>query len=127
MTRETLKTILLVEDDLDIQSIAKMALRQVGGFTIETCSSGAEALQKAPQFNPQLILLDVMMPLMDGPTTLVKIRENPSLANIPVIFLTAKAQAHEIEEYKKLGALDVIIKPFDPMKLASTVLSIWNR
>jgi CheY-like chemotaxis protein len=113
--------ILYVEDDPDIQAVAKIALEAVGGFSLRICSSGEEALHEAEAFAPQLILLDVMMPGMDGPTTLKTIRQKECLAEVPVIFLSAKAQPSEVAHYKSLGALDVIAKPFDPMTLAERV------
>jgi CheY-like chemotaxis protein len=122
-----LKRILYVEDEPDIQAVAKLALEAIGGFTVEICSSGQEALDKAPTWEPQLILMDVMMPGMDGPSTLGKMREIPSLSATPVIFMTAKVQPAEVLEYKALGALDVIPKPFDPMTLAASVSAVWAR
>jgi len=127
MSNQKLEKILIVDDDSDILEIVKLALSSVGNFSIEVCSSGKEALEKVGIAKPQLILLDVMMPDMDGPTTLRKIRENPELTDIPVIFLTAKVQKHEVEQLKKLGALDVISKPFDPMTLSETLSSIWSE
>lgn len=122
---DKLSRILYVEDEPDIQMVARLALETVGGFTVEVCSSGSEALGKIAAFRPQLILLDVMMPGMDGPTTLGKLRELPEFAATPVIFMTAKVQPGEVASYKLLGAVDVIPKPFDPMSLASTVQDIW--
>lgn len=122
-----LRNILYVEDEPDIQAVAKLALEAIGGFTVEICGSGQEALDKAPSWAPQLILMDVMMPGMDGPTTLRKLREIPSLSETPVIFMTAKVQPPEVLEYKAMGALDVIPKPFDPMTLAATVSALWAR
>jgi CheY-like chemotaxis protein len=122
-----LRNILYVEDEPDIQAVAKLALEAIGGFTVEICGSGQEALDKAPSWAPQLILMDVMMPGMDGPTTLRKLREIPSLSATPVIFMTAKVQPPEVLEYKAMGALDVIPKPFDPMTLAATVSALWAR
>lgn len=110
-----------VEDDPDIQAVAKIALETVGGFFLKICSSGEEALNEAEAFAPQLILLDVMMPGMDGLSTLKAIRQKERLAEVPVIFLSAKAQPSEVAYYKSLGALDVIAKPFDPMTLAERV------
>ncbi|MFA7279928.1 MAG: response regulator [Sterolibacterium sp.] len=124
---EKLTRILYVEDEPDIQVVARLALEAVGGFTVEVCSSGSEALSKFSAFRPQLILLDVMMPNMDGPTTLGKLRQLPDFAATPVIFMTAKVQPQEVASYKQLGAKDVIAKPFDPMNLASTVKDIWER
>ena len=126
MTRP-LNTILYVEDEADIRTVAQLALETVGGFTLTVCSSGEEAVQVGPSSHPDLILLDVMMPGMDGPTTLAALRKDPALADTPVMFMTAKVQPSEIQQYRDLGALDVIAKPFDPMTLADQVRSIWER
>lgn len=127
MVVPTLKRLLFVEDEPDIQVVARLALEAVGGFQVVICSSGKEALGKAPGFEPDLILLDVMMPGMDGPSTLLALRELPQTATTPVIFMTAKVQPYEVAEYKRLGALDVIAKPFDPMQLSATINSIWDQ
>lgn len=124
---DKLVRILYVEDEPDIQMVARLALEALGGFTVEICSSGDEALQRAPGFQPQLILLDVMMPGMNGPSTLGKLRELPQFTVTPVIFMTAKVQPDEVAGYKELGAVDVIPKPFDPMTLSSQVQAIWER
>jgi len=126
MSSEELNRILYVEDEPDIQAVAKLALEQVGGFTLEVCSSGKEAMEKAEAFAPELILLDVMMPEMDGPTTLQNLREIDSLKETPVVFMTAKVQPQEIEEYLEMGAVEVIAKPFDPMALSEQIRSIWS-
>ena len=123
----TLQRILYVEDEPDIQAVARLALEHLGGFTVEVCSSGQEALQKILAFEPDLILLDVMMPGMDGPTTLTALRETAEGKDKPVVFMTAKVQPQEVAQYMKLGALDVIPKPFDPMTLADKVRAIWDR
>jgi len=122
-----LERILYVEDEPDIRAVAKIALEMVGGFQLLTCSSGQEALEKAAGFAPQFILLDVMMPGMDGPTTLKMLRELDLLASVPACFMTAKVQPSEIAYFKSLGALEVIPKPFDPMTLATQVKQIWDR
>ena len=88
--------ILLVEDDRDIQKVASMVLERLGGYEVACCSSGYEALEKAPEFAPDLILLDVMMPALDGPGTLREMRREASLAETPVVFMTAKAQPDEV-------------------------------
>ena len=124
---QTLERILYVEDEPDIQAVARLALEQLGGFTVELCSSGAEALEKVPLFKPDLILLDVMMPGMDGPSTLQALRGLPETQGCPVVFMTAKVQPQEVEHYRQLGAVDVIPKPFDPMALADKVRAIWER
>ena len=124
----TLTKILYVEDDVDIQSVAKIALEMVGGFTLRSCSSGKEALDpQTTVFAPDLLLLDVMMPEMDGPTTLEKLRQFPETASTPVIFMTAKVQAVEVAYYKSLGAIGVIAKPFDPMQLAIQIRQLWDE
>ena len=126
MTSGKLEKIMLVEDATDIQLVAKIALEKTGGFVVEVCSSGAEALEKAEAFGPDLLLLDVMMPGMDGPETLRSLRKIPSIEKTPVIFMTAKVQPQEIAQYVELGALNVIAKPFDPMSLAKTVRTMWE-
>lgn len=123
---DQLSRILYVEDEPDIQVVARLALETLGGFTVEICSSGNEAVEKIAAFNPQLVLLDVMMPGMDGPTTLGKLREIAQFAATPVVFMTAKVQPSEVTGYKSLGAVDVIPKPFDPMTLASQINAIWE-
>lgn len=123
----SLQRVMMVEDDLDIQTIARLSLEAVGGFTVEVCSGGLEALEKIEDFAPDLVLLDVMMPDMDGPTVLARLRERESTQNVPVIFMTAKAQAHEIEAYKKMGALEVVSEPFDPMALPQILLDICDN
>ena len=121
-----LSKVLYVEDDSDIQTVAVMALEIVGGFTLEVCNSGEEALARGEGFRPDIILLDVMMPGMDGPTTLRRLREIPSLKEIPAIFMTAKVMPSDIRRYIDMGAIDVIPKPFDPMTLAEQVKKIWE-
>lgn len=127
MALDKLERILMVEDEADIQVVASLALEALGGFVVKICGNGREAVQHVAGFNPNLILLDVMMPGMDGPATLKALREIPEIAAIPVIFMTAKVQPHEVAHYREIGALDVIAKPFDPMTLAATVTSIWTQ
>ncbi|RMH20217.1 MAG: response regulator [Acidobacteria bacterium] len=126
MQAASLRRILLIEDDRDIQKVARLVLENLGGFEVAIASSGREGLARAPAFRPDLILLDVMMPELDGPGTLEALRDGP-LADTPVVFLTARAQPDEVVEYRALGALDVIVKPFDPMTLCRTVEDIWQR
>ena len=123
---ESLDRILLVEDEEDIRAVAEVALEVVGGFTLKTCSGGQEALASIADFGPQLLILDVMMPDMDGPETLRAIRELPGFANTPAVFMTAKVQSEEIASYLAEGAVDVIPKPFDPMTLSDRVREIWQ-
>ena len=121
-----LQRILYVEDEADIRAVAKVALQLVGGFTLELCTDGAEALRDAAGYAPDMILLDVMMPGMDGLSTLEALRAVPSLAGVPVAFMTAKVQPDEIAYFKSLGALGVIPKPFDAMRLAERVRTMWS-
>lgn len=121
----SLNRILYVEDEPDIRAVAEMALQAVGGFTVIGCASGEQALAAAPGAQADLLLLDVMMPGMDGPSTLKALRQLPATAATPVIFMTAKVQAAEVAQYKALGALEVIPKPFDPMELSAQIQRIW--
>jgi CheY-like chemotaxis protein len=121
-----LERILYVEDEADIRMVAKMALEGVGGFSVVACPGGNEAIAAAPSADADLMLLDVMMPGMDGPTTLAALRKIAATAATPVIFMTAKVQAAEVAQYKALGALDVIAKPFDPMQVSAEIQRIWD-
>jgi len=121
-----LERILLVDDEADIRQVARLALEALGGFDVRECSSGLAAPDAAAGFVPDLILMDVMMPGQDGPATLKILRATPGLAQIPIVFMTAKVQPQEVSAFRSLGALDVIAKPFDPMTLAQTVRRIWE-
>ena len=123
----TLQRVLYVEDQPDIQLVARVALTRVGGFQVLICSSGREALAHAPGFMPDLLLLDVMMPEMDGPTTLQNLRLLQGTASTPAIFLTARTDPADVANYLAAGAIGVIAKPFDPMTLSATVRSIWEQ
>lgn len=124
----TLQRILHVEDDPDIREIARLALEMMGGFSVLQCESGGEALEKAPGFRPQLLLLDVMMPGMSGEETLAALRNIPETRDCPAIFVTAKAQKAEVERLvESAGAVAVIVKPFDPTTLADEIRAIWAR
>lgn len=127
MSDRSLRRILLVEDDPDVQVVAEFALSSVGGFSVEVCGSAREALDRVAGFAPDLILLDVMMAGMDGPSTLRALRQLPATADTPVVFMTAKVQPHETARYRELGSLAVISKPFDPTTLADTLRAIWSR
>jgi CheY-like chemotaxis protein len=119
--------ILYVEDDPDIQAVARLVFEGVGGFTVRVCDSGQQAIEAAPAFLPDLIVLDVMMPGMGGVATLEALRRLPETRTTPVVFMTAKIQPHEVAQYRRLGATDVIAKPFDPMTLPSALQEIWTR
>ncbi|MFP2769224.1 response regulator [Oceanisphaera sp. KMM 10153] len=126
MPQNAPQRILYVEDDDDIREIAQLALELVGGFTVLLCASGEQAIAEAADFAPDLILLDVMMPGMDGPSTLSALRQIPEFAHTPVAFMTAKIQPQEIAAYKAMGAIDVIAKPFDPIQLPEQIRVIWQ-
>jgi len=122
-----LNKILHVEDEDDIRQITKLVLESIGGFEVESCSSGQVALEKVQDYAPDLIILDVMMPEMDGPMTLEALRKLSTSAAIPVIFMTAKAQPHECERLMNLGAIDIITKPYDPQTLPEQLQTTWAR
>lgn len=121
-----LSTILYIEDEPDIQTVAKLALEMVGGYIVHTANNGTEGLRLYQQVKPDLVLLDVMMPGMDGQEILSAIRALPEGKHQPVIFITAKAQPNEIKNYMALGASGVIQKPFDPIMLAAEVHQLWQ-
>ena len=116
-------SVLHIDDDPDIREIIAMSLGLDPALRVRSCVSGQEGLVAAARDTPDLILLDVAMPVMDGPRMLALLRENPQTAAIPVIFCTARAQSVQIEHYKSLGALGVIVKPFDPMTLVAALRS----
>jgi len=123
----TLSRLLYVDDDPTLTLLTRISLEKVGGFTVMTCASGGEALAGVEAFAPDVILLDVMMPGMDGPATLAALRRLPALAEVPVIFMTAKVQDDDMTRYRELGAADVIGKPYDPVRLPDLVRAIWQR
>ncbi len=118
--------ILYADDEEDILDVATLALEMVGGLSVTTCGDGFQAVAAARRTPPDLIMLDVMMPGMDGPTAMSQIRADPDLGAIPVILLTARVRGPEVREYLSLGADGVISKPFDPMTLADEVRAIWR-
>lgn len=113
--------ILNIDNEPNIREIVELSLALDPELSIRSCASGTEAIAIATHWLPDLILCDVMMPILDGPATLAKLREGPRTAHIPVVFMTARAQTHEIEHFKSLGAAGVIVKPFDPMTLTDLV------
>jgi len=122
-----LKKILYVEDQKDIQLIARVALESISHYELKICDGGEQALDCMAECSPDLILLDVMMPGIDGPGTMIEMRKREELQSIPVIFMTAKVLPDEVDELMSLGALGVISKPFDPVSLGSQIQEIWDR
>lgn len=118
--------VLYVDDEPDIRTVAVMCLQLNTGFQVQECASGAEALQIAKNWMPDVVLLDVMMPEMDGPMTHAALREDPATAAIPVVFVTARTQPSEVQRLLELGVTGVIAKPFDPMSLASQVVMMMD-
>ena len=116
-----IQKVLLVDDEDDIRTIGQLSLARVGGWQCALAPSGHAALELAQSFHPDLVLLDVMMPGMDGPTTLSRLRAQEATAKTPVIFMTAKIQKQEVARYLELGAVGVIGKPFDPMTLPAEI------
>lgn len=126
MSRGRLRTVLYVDDEPDIREIVELSLGLVEGLQVEVCDSGERALQRLPDITPDLVLLDVMMPGTDGPTTLQRMRADPRFASIPVIFVTAKAMPAEVARFRELGAVAVIAKPFDPLQFGQQIVAIWE-
>ncbi len=124
---KVLHRILAVEDEPDIRSVLELCLRSLGGYTVLSCASGEEALDRAEGFAPDLILMDVMMPELDGPATLKALRQRPTLAEVPAIFLTAKVRPQEVRLLLDQGAVGVVAKPFDPMALCGDIQRLWAR
>ena len=115
------KRVLLVDDEDDIREVAQMSLEMVAGWSIYSANNGADGIEIAAKEKPDAILLDVMMPDMDGPTTFQKLRAREDTKDIPVILLTAKVQAADKERFEELGVSGLIAKPFDPMSLSEEV------
>ena len=122
-----LKRILYVDDEPSVSQVAILVLQNIGGFDVLACTSGQEALDVVEGFQPELLLLDVMMPEMDGPATLEKLRALPVTANVPVVFMTGRSRPEDIASLKALGAVDVITKPFDPASLPDQVRLAWQE
>ncbi|EIK51709.1 chemotaxis protein CheY [Stutzerimonas stutzeri TS44] len=122
-----LKRILHVEDVPSIQVITRIALEKLGGFEVLSCPSGQAALEQVEAFAPQLILLDVMLPQMDGVELLRQLAERIDLSDVPVVFLTGNLQFEEHDELSRLGMRAVLHKPFDPLQLADRLRTIWEE
>jgi CheY-like chemotaxis protein len=120
--------ILIIDDEEDIRDVAALSLETVAGWDVVVANSGAQGLARAIEQLPEAILLDVMMPGMDGPTTLRELRKNPVTARIPVLLLTAKVQASDQRRFADLGVEAVLFKPFDPMTLSTQISAVlgWN-
>ena len=122
-----LDKILCIDDDPDILAITQIALEVLGGYTLRTCTGGDEGIRQSADWQPDLIICDVMMPELDGMATLKLLRENRSTAQIPLVFLTARVEKAEMEEYRRLGADGVIEKPFDVEALPNEVQNVWKQ
>jgi two-component system, OmpR family, response regulator len=125
MPAQPLNRICYVEDDEDIQRIVRMSLERVGKMTVEVVSDPLVAIERMIAFKPELVMLDWMMPGMDGPTLFRKMRETPETRNLPVVFITAKASQREQGELQALGAAGTILKPFSPKDLPGQLREIW--
>ena len=126
MSQTALQSVLYVDDEPDIREIVQLTLSLTKGLVVHIGESGEQALELLRELRPDLLLLDVMMPGLDGPGTLKRMREDPAIAQIPVIFVTAKAMPREVDLFRKMGAAGVIGKPFDPMQLTKQVFALWN-
>jgi two-component system OmpR family response regulator len=122
----SLQRILLADDEPDILEISRIALETVGGFEVSVCSSGRGLLERLSEFEPDLVVVDVLMPDMTGPEVFEEIRRRPEYDAVPVVFLTGVVQEEELESLLATGVADVILKPFDPMTLADRINGIWR-
>jgi CheY-like chemotaxis protein len=113
--------VLIIDDEDDIREVAALSLETVAGWEVITANSGAQGLARAAEFHPDAVLLDVMMPGMDGPTTFRELRANPATAKIPVLLLTAKVQSSDQRRFADLGVDAILFKPFDPLTLAAQI------
>jgi CheY-like chemotaxis protein len=122
------RKILIIDDEDDIREVAALSLESVAGWEIVTANCGAQGLVRAAEYKPDAILLDVMMPGMDGPTTFRELRKNPETSMIPVLLLTAKVQATDQRRFADLGVNAVLFKPFDPLTLSQQISGAlgWN-
>ena len=117
---------MLADDEPDIVEISRIALETVGGYDVAVCASGGELLQRAPEFNPDLIIVDVLMPDLGGHEVFEQLRNLPQFAETPIVFLTGLIHEDELDVLRSYGAADIILKPFDPMPLADRVAGIWE-
>ncbi len=123
-----MRRILIIDDDDDIREVAALSLESIAGWHVTTANSGAAGIRAAVVQQPDAILLDVMMPGMDGPTTFKEIQNTPSIAHIPVLLLTAKVQGVDQRRFASLGVAGVLLKPFDPLTLATQMATMlgWS-
>jgi two-component system, OmpR family, response regulator len=126
MPARPLIRICYVEDDEDIQRIVRMSLEKIGKMTVEVVSDPMIAIDRMIAFKPDLVMLDWMMPGMDGPTLFRRMQETPGVKSLPVVFITAKASQRELDELRSLGALGTISKPFSPKDLPEQLKALWN-
>jgi CheY-like chemotaxis protein len=124
MATAPFQRILHVDDQPDIRGIVKLALGKIGGFTVCSCSSGEEALAAAPGFDPEILLIDMSMPGMDGMALLARMREAGIV--VPAVFFTARINPSDIDRYRAAGAIGTVSKPFDPLKLGRQIIQIWT-
>jgi len=118
--------ILIIDDEDDIREVAALSLETVAGWQVYTASSGSQGLARAIEYQPEAILLDVMMPGMDGPTTFRELRKNPATAKIPVLLLTAKVQSSDQRRFADLGVEAILFKPFDPLTLSTQIATVLH-
>lgn len=126
MPAQALNRICYVEDDPDIQRIVRMSLERIGKMTVEVVGDSTRAVEAIIAFKPDLVMLDWMMPILDGPAVLRKMREHVELKDLPVVFITAKASQRELDELRALGAAGTISKPFSPKDLPEQLRAIWK-
>jgi two-component system OmpR family response regulator len=127
MSTRKIQSVLYVDDDPDMRAVVEATLRSIAGLAVHIAVSGEQAIDLAYECRPDLIVMDVMMPGLDGPSTLERIRERALLADIPIIFLTAKVLPAAVAHYLQLGAIGVMSKPFDPPRLYDDLSAIWNN
>jgi CheY-like chemotaxis protein len=123
------RRILIIDDEEDIRQVAGLSLETVAGWEVSLANSGLQGMERAARERPDAILLDVMMPAMDGPTTFLQLQQNPATAQIPVILLTAKVQGSDQRRFAELGVAGILFKPFDPLTLSAQVSATlgWNK
>lgn len=122
-----LRRVMCVEDDPDLRMLLELSLGGVGGYEVCLCPGGRSALLQAPVFKPDIVLMDVMMPDLTGPETLKALKQQPDMKGVPVVFMTAKAMPHEVEDLLQYGATGVIVKPFNMATLAQDIRIYWEH